>query len=184
MRLALQRNPLDFPCGLAPGFDPTHVAAVNPILSMIALTGGAVNIMTGVPGVNLGAPTSVINGSIGPATLYVANADTTHFPVPTTNFQAITMAVIIMPTAIAAVRQSLIQLSSANSGWHFYLGIPGGGGNVAVANDGATERMSGLFLSANVPYFVVLSANTATANFLVKNLQTGSRSIWRHWCRP
>ena len=41
------RNPLAYPAGVAPGFDPTHVAAKNTLISGIAVGNTYVNLLTG-----------------------------------------------------------------------------------------------------------------------------------------
>jgi hypothetical protein len=66
-----RRNPLAYPAGVAPGFDPSHLAAA-PTKTIAVVASGATNwrnIQTGQVGVLVGLTpwTPLIDGVIGPA---------------------------------------------------------------------------------------------------------------------
>src|SRR4051812_30138987 len=69
--IARPSGPFAYP-GIAPGFDPSHVAAQNIRFSGAAASNGFASILTGAPSSLLGVPTNKIIGLIGPTRVYTS----------------------------------------------------------------------------------------------------------------
>lgn len=85
-----RRNPLAYPAGVAPGFDPTHVAAAQCRASWIANNGVYIELRRGANATLGGTPGAKIYGGLGPtcgnATSTIASA------MPSSNYASNTWA--------------------------------------------------------------------------------------------
>lgn len=164
----VRRNPLSFPAGSKPGFNPAHPMAGLARFSAIANGGGAEELINGIRSTMTGTPSSTIlstglanacSGSPSNAFNFVSRysaADTSG-----------TIAVIVQCPTLGTAMKLIQTGTSAGSN----LNISSGG--VFQCSDvTTTNKSSGITLSANVPYFLVCSFNSSTTNFLVKNLNT------------
>lgn len=169
------RNPLAYPAGIVPGFDPTHPAARNAIFSGIADGGNFVNLLTGAVGTKNGSPTANIKGVTGPGVLYQTGANSSTFSgCGTGSIATITMAAIVVPPT-ATGSQAMIYLSNGAAGdCDFYIS----GSNALTCYLGGTQP-SGPTLVAGVPYFVAMSCVATVGNmtFIAKRLDTGNVTI-------
>lgn len=179
MRNLLGINPVGFRFpGGKPGFDPSHPAAGQTLLSS-ALAGrnGVVNLVTGAKGVIQGSPavTRSIRGDIGPAEFYSNTGDSlqahTWASQSTVAYTAITMAAVFFSTGASG---GLISTSGSISvGYRFII-------STGTINIGLAANQTALFsgLATNVPYFVAASCintsgNSITVNAVLVNLATG-----------
>lgn len=176
--LPRRRNPLVFPHGVAPGFDPTHPASNKIRLSAVSSGKNFYNVLTGKPGTTT-VSASVIDGSIGLSTRLPADF-TQYVSFPTTTAPAET------PDAQTwGVICTLFSTPAANA---FLLGSgtaisPGAGNWFGITttnllfnyNWGDGGACSSPFtISLNVPYFLAASNNGTTINFVATNLLTGA----------
>lgn len=169
------RNPLVYPAGLAPGFDPSHVASVNPIISTVAQGGSHINILTGgLPSSTVGSPTAAINGLAGPGMNCPASAYrgfTNSIPLLSIN-GPLTLAGIFFNNNATADR-ALIGIGTANPGWSLVCGAA----NNYIFIGGFGQWISTFTTVAGGTYFFVGSANATAANFALTNLTTGQIQI-------
>lgn len=162
----LWRNPLAFPAGRKPGFDPTHPAAAGCRFSGIATANGFISLLNAAIGVQTGASTFSIDGALGPS---VTTATSSYLTVtlPGTFAAATqgTMAAIYRPT-------------SSTDSWAFNSvgGLNGVGYSstafqVLIGNGSTTGSIVAV---SGAPYFVVASwINASTLLFVVTNLSNG-----------
>jgi hypothetical protein len=186
--LLLKRpNPLSFP-GVNPGFDPSHPAAqgITPVHGFSGVaTGGAFTavLIPSAIGSLGGTPVFAMDGLIGPSVDYSApNSETTF-----TGFASVADA---NQTVAVIARFGTVGVSSQFA----FSSFVGGGGGISLTvnratvgnlgiriggSGGHTDIDSGIGgLSDNTPYLLIASATcgatSATINFLIKNLLTGS----------
>jgi hypothetical protein len=165
---------LAFPAGLAPGFDPAHVAGAVPLLSAVAKGTGAINLLSGKQGTAgvLVAATAVIHGTIGPsAGTVAATGNGVQFSgISTVNFSNVTLAVIAVPTAIGGATMYCAAAGGTNSG--FALGWSSTG-LLRLASQSVNTYVSNITLTAGVPYFLAASTQGTQCVFVAVNLLTG-----------
>lgn len=171
MRTLYRGNPLAFPGGVNPGFDPSHVAARNCLFSAAAAPNGFINCLNGKPGTVGGSPTNEIRGGMGPAVVFTTNADTT-FALPSTSFNQGTMAAIFRCAGTTGSPQYILNNIATSS-----MGI----GISLVGNSdfgyvlGGTSRPSLIPYVANAPYFFAVSFNGSVgASLIAIRLDTGA----------
>ena len=137
-------------------------------LSTIALTGNSINLLNGKRGTTSGAPTSTIDGIIGPCTVFTTGTQFNRFTGPTTTPAQFTMATIFRPTAIS--NSPLFSTSTTGStGYIFFLTAS----DIKVFDNQAVTIASGTTLTVGVPYFLLISYNGTAATFLWVRLDTG-----------
>lgn len=159
------RNPLVFPAGVAAGFNPNHIAARNTRFSGVSLPGGgAVNLLTGLPGTPVAGPASVIFGGIGVA-LNAGGAGEITFTgaLPLTAETPVTMACVCQ--FITSANGQMLRTTS----WRFEANGP----NLRLTSNGITAIDSLIALAIDTPYFIAASAGASASAFVVKNLATG-----------
>jgi len=170
--IRVSRNPLAYPCGVAPGFDPTHPAAPGCVFSGVSDGGNFINILTGIIGALTATPTVNIDGAIGASTRYTAATDKSTFTIagpgsPT----GATIASIFRLDSINNANQICI-FDSSNSSLRSHLTTA----LLEVAIN-TTANASNITLVAGVPYFAAASfKNASTLNFVATNLATGQIS--------
>lgn len=169
-------NPLAYPAGRLPGFDPSHVAAPICRFSGITAGGGFVSCLNGARGVAAGSPSSLQFGSLGPVTAFpnAGGADQYKFsggPVVTDTIA--TLAAIFYLTTVSASAQSILQSSGIAGGLAIEANATTGVFIISVV--GAAVPSSGLALVANVPYFVAASVNQnkPVQNYVIARLDNG-----------
>lgn len=183
MTIALRplRNPnsLGFPGGVLPGFDPTHPASVGITqghgFSGIAFGANFMSLLNSTPGTLSGTPTASILNNTGPCT-------------NVTGTQVSTFGGNLAKSDLSATLACIVQLNALNSASTiFFASTNGTAGGWAIGlnasnqldmfGEGGTSQASVTIgaLSANVPYFMVVSsAGTGTATkFLLLRLDTG-----------
>ena len=167
-----RRSRLAFPAGVAPGFNQEHVVANGTQISAIPRNIGAIDLLTGIPGItsnpgNFGAPG--IDGIIGPflngqtnilMQWTVANLPNLNPPNP------ITFGFVFKLTATTATQ--LIYFGSGSDGWRIDVST-----TVALVSNGVVNTGNSFTLAANVPYFLAMSANDTAVNSVLVNLSTG-----------
>lgn len=189
-----QRNPLAYPAGVLPGFDPSHVAHVpstSTTLCAVAHAGSFRDLLSGVTAIQGGAaaPTPVINGALGPCVSY----DTTkqHVFAASGSPGQITFGVIFKVNSITGgVYQSIM---SDNSGANAFEINPTGGfecyftGNITNGMPQAIAGHAYLFVGsfkANVLFNTALVDLTTGQSFIASSnavgfaLGTGKTSIF------
>jgi hypothetical protein len=171
-------NPLAYPAGRAPGFDPSHPAMARANgrcrLSVFASGASFINLLNGAPGTVTGAiNSSVIDGALGPATAFTnSGTGIITYPTPTgVNDTMQTIAVLVRFTTLTVNYQTIV---SGPSGAVLFTLNPS---NLLglYFNFASAFVSSGLTPVVNVPYLAIASYNTGntTANFLLLNLKTG-----------
>jgi hypothetical protein len=173
--LSLFRDPLAFPAGFAPGFDPTHIAAPGTLFSGIAASSGFIRLDRAVVGTKNGSPLSVIDGALGPSLQPsttnngTGNGYTFSSLSPTGSSNA-TLAAICRPLTFAGGSNGYIIGDS--SGFQSIICYTNGGVRVYI---GATLVNSGLAATASAPYFIAVSIISGSTFFTVmKNLVSGA----------
>jgi len=172
MQLAI-RDPLVFPAGRAPGFDPTHPLAAGALFSAIPAGNDFVSLTNGKAGTIAGAPVASINGFIGPAVSFTASSQKVSFSgQPTTNFSSFTIAGFFVSNSPGSGYQTIFQNSTTHTGYCVQFNS----GSAALAFTVQNKNTySGPTLSANIPYFFIVSAQLGgSVNFVVVNLNTGA----------
>lgn len=171
------QNPLAFPAGRAPGFDPTHVASrscsPNFGFSGIASGGGFVDLLTGRAGTQAGAPAGVCFGGTGPAITFTGVTDAITFTGKNVGaFSSGTIAGIVQFNSIGANYQSVFELNSAgaNLGLLALRGV-----NHVLTIFTVADAPSTILPLAGVPYFLAASLlGGSMINYIVRNLATGA----------
>jgi hypothetical protein len=160
-------NPLAYPAGYIPGFNPAHIAAGSCRFSAIPAPGGNFinllygNFSTGVFG------TSQIFAPFGPAVL-VPNSNPTSFSgFPAVVDASVTLAAFIYSSNLG--NGSVFSTSGSSSGW----GLQIASNTLKLVAIGGSTASSGLTVSNSIPYFVAASYSGGTTNFVVLNLATG-----------
>lgn len=153
--LTQYRNPLAFPAGYAPGFDPNHVAAERCILSAIVSNGGAKNILNGVVGTLVTSPTASVHGIMGPCNKFNnATTDAVTFATGTIANSNITLAAIFTPTTLLS--RGILSTGSGNG---VHLRTNASNSNFGVRYYGFVTLDSGFTAAANTPYFYAFTAS-------------------------
>lgn len=174
-----------FPVGVAPGFDPSHIAARSATLCAVASGGNFVDMLTGKPGTITGAPTANISGIIGPNVKFGGGTDNVaiagkRFYGANAAPLADTMAAIVIMNS-AAAQQAFLSLATSGVGasysWLGTMGVNTISAIFKAGNPGLASTWAG---SVSVPLFVATSQNlsaasaaTQTANIVVCRLDTG-----------
>lgn len=170
----VESNPLEYPAGCTPGFDPTHLAAASISagygLSAIALGGSLVDVFTGIAGTLNGTPLAAIDSRLGNAVNMSTTTSTASFSGKVAQTDTgVTFALILKFGTVGAF-QGLIADSSSAGGWGIELA---NSAEFSLVTPGHNDLRSGLVPVAGVPYFAVASGNNSAQNFLLRRLDTG-----------
>jgi hypothetical protein len=154
-----------------PGVNPSHVAALGTRFSGVARDGNIIGSL-GRPGTITNTPSLVIDKSIGAATKFASSTDAVTFSgLSAANDTTFTSACIFVANSSIANGTLLSTSSNGSGGYRFGPNslVP------VVAYNGAAAASSGVTLVAGIPYFVVVSYDTASgvANFTVTRLDNG-----------
>lgn len=163
-------NPLGFPGGVLPGFDPSHVASRKIAFSCVASGANFVNILTGATGiVTSGTPTASMLGSIGPSVNFPLAGDQIKVPGVAIDNVTGTMASIFVHTG-----QNFPSLITSGST---------GSAEVTFGLDPLVLNLNGwahasidsvvAVTALGVPYFAAVSWDANGVNFILVNLATG-----------
>jgi hypothetical protein len=139
---------LAFPCGIAPGFDPTQLAARSARFSGVASAGGFINLLNGSPGTRNGTPAAAIKG-FGPATNFSSGTDNVTFPFPNTNFTSATQAAILSFNTVGATNQVVMSTDAAGAAGYLIL-VNSGVGLFAFMGGNISPTFTPV---VNAPYF-------------------------------
>jgi hypothetical protein len=176
------RNPFVFPA-TNPGFDQSHIASVNPLLSGVARNGNIISLLSSALGTSNGAgnaPAASMGGMIGPS-IYVPNNGSISFPYANTAWSAQTMAAIVIFDAQTSANIRNIMSTSAAGNAGFLLGMTTTGASAqawsylvgATFTNIATGFPSSALIGG-VPYFFAVSIqNGQAANSVLCRLDTG-----------
>lgn len=171
------RNPLAYPCGVAPGFDPSHVAACGMSsghgFSAVCFPGGAVNLLNGLPGSQVGV-TFRTYGHVGPVVDSNAGANVVSFAGQLTVADtSLTMAGIFLATSLAANASVIANSSSGAAGIEMYI-TPTGAIAIRVVGQGVSYISTGTPIAANKPYFAAISSDGTIYHTVMRNLADGT----------
>lgn len=165
-----KRRGLAFPAGWTAGFDPTHVAAGTCRFSGIANEANFVNLLSGTPGTFPGAPTPIIDGSIGPSITSSGGSVSINFSGQTTvNDSQYTFGAIFR--AGSPGNTSFISNNnSANSanGTEFAAAS----GTQLLLQSGGNFATFATLVAPNA-YFAAASLNSSKYNWVLLNLSNG-----------
>ena len=162
------RNPLLYPGGIVtPGYNQGHLASSPKVrYSGIAAGGNLINLLNGSKATINGTITSARTTAMG--SVVVNTTSTSFLSVPSINetLAAATLGLIYNPTALTGANQFLF----ADAGQNIIF-LSTSAGQVKVDFSSGTATFSALV--AGTPYFIAVSGNTATTNFVVLNLSNG-----------
>lgn len=172
---SLWRNPLAFPAGRAPGFDPTHQAAKGIALSAIASAGNFICLdRSRAPATITGSFTAGIVGLVGPRA--TPGSLTSLAVISSTGLSAAGLATLA-GIVVGAVNASVpaILLDSAGGVTDTALGTNTSTGALLFRSNSNNTSSTTIFLTAGTPYFIAASVKGASnINFIALNLLTGS----------
>lgn len=164
-------NPLGFPGGVLPGFDPSHVAATKAIFSSVALGANHLNLLKGLLGIPSGSPPPIatIDGRIGPSQTNGSGTSYSNFQFQyssTTPDTAFTTAAIFTYTNISSgfgvIQYNLCNRTTLAVFPDFELNNIGGG-NFATGFTPVAGRSYFLAISAivgSIPVYVITDLTT------------------------
>lgn len=176
----------DFPCGVSPGFDPSHIVAANTRFSGVAMGGNFVDLLTGRLGSVTGAPTANIREIIGPNVKFGGGTDNISitgkksFGADAAPLGDTLAAIVILNSS--ASQQALLALGTSGTDTGYsYLSTTGANAIFGIGHQGATllaaSSWAGTLL---VPIFIAASQSlsasvgaTQTANLVAVRLDTG-----------
>ena len=174
MPLIRLSNPLIFP-SRKPGFDPSHPAAQNPRLSLVAAQANFLNIggLGGQPAtanISAAVPKSIgpivdFGNAGGSQKVTVANLSTA------TDVAFTAAAIIVVRTIIAAAQQLLTNSNTGTAPFAFRITASTGTLNLNV--NGTNSVFASPALIVGVPYLVAASRTSNNINFLISRLDTG-----------
>ena len=174
MALILPRNPLVYPAGLAPGFNPAHLAVGKTTFSAVAIGTGAINIATGKAGAPTGTNTFGIDARVGPN--IVGSSGGVNYilfssVVPSATDASATMAAIMTSPPSGGSYGGIIAVGSGGSG----PGLTLQGGNLLEWNNwgGSNPSPNIQFPAQGTPIFIAASSNSTTCNMVMVNAATG-----------
>lgn len=167
----LAGNRIQGPYGLA-GVDPSHLATRGLLFSGIPANSGFVNFRTGKVGTKAGTPTESILAVLGRASGFLGGGNTDAYRFSgqdATNYGSNTIAAICSFNTISTT-QLIFSNNTSDAG--IALNVAGNG-TLQVTMFGVVAVNSSIVLSANVPYFIVVSKNGTTGiDFLAMRLDT------------
>jgi hypothetical protein len=174
-------NFLAYPAGVAPGFDPTHVAANNCRFSGITVPGNYFSLFSGKAGQLPAQPLANIGidgyiGCFAQCSQLGGGQGVVFSGFPATDDKLVTFGAICIQTDTSAQRAIIRNANAGTTG--SFLSMPNSvGGFLCIrASTPNITLTSNITPIANVPYFVGASANwnTGAANFVLLRLDTGS----------
>jgi hypothetical protein len=171
-------NPLAYPAGVLPGFDPSHVAAKNCVLSAVSAGNNFISLPKGIAGTVNASPSATMKGLIGPATLFSGTNDRVAFPCVTGTMTSCTMACIVN-TAFTTTTDAILVSTTTNTagaGCCFAVQVQAGlaTGKLEFFFENVAIATSTLSISNNRSYFLAVSWVSATLiNFIAVDLATG-----------
>lgn len=171
------RNPLAYPAGYAPGFDPNHMASKKPMFSGVASAGGFVNILRGQVGVAVNAPVFSLMGHVGSSIEYPGSGAThthTFSGNSTVKAEAHTVAAVTRMSSMPGSTAVIFSSSGGNAGEQLFVTATTGIIKLSgVSGAGGTSPTIGM--EANTPQLIIASnsGSGGVSNYLVMNLLTG-----------
>lgn len=172
--LLLKRG-LSYPGSFNPGFDPSHILATggNVRFSGISSNGGNfTNLLNGVSAIRNGPSVTTLHGICGPTMNNVASGNNfCKFTGSPTNADSVmTLATIFVHNGTS--QDILINSTSSITAGYGLFANP----TLAIINaNGSLGGSSGVSLTVGTPYFVIMSAISASkVNYLIMNLTNGS----------
>lgn len=164
-------NPLAYPAGYAPGYNPSHIAAGGTRFSGISVPGNFLNILSGKVGTLSGTPTWAVKSYVGPVT-YFTSSSASFTGQSTANDEACTIGTIVYP--INQNNSCVFSSSGDNAGWRTIHGGFGAINYQLVAGGVAVTINTGDLVPGEYsPWFLATSAGLSTSCYVVKNLANG-----------
>lgn len=171
-------NPLEYPAGCTPGFDPTHVASMRIVpghgfSAVLNAKGYAFSMLTGkAPSSIYGSPVGSTDGNIGPVFMGANSNRGLEFNGQSTESLSAGTVACITKLPATGVGGAIFVNNNGGSSW-FGLGVNSSPRFHLVGDAGAPSTIP---LSLNVPYFSVISTQGSGAPiyYLVLNLTTGA----------
>lgn len=165
----VSRNPLAYPCGVAPGFDPKHPMSDRIRFSGFCSGGNFVEILSGGVGAPTGAPTPSINSHVGPAVLFPNSTNRTDFTGRSTINDASVTIAAIMNLLNDGAAKIFFSSSSANTGWRTaFVGL------TTICTSGVLGDIgAAITVPAAGPIFFAMSASSAGSVMAIRNLSNG-----------
>lgn len=179
-------NPLGFPGGVLPGFDPTHVALSGGLCLFSGVAWGATfaNILSGtLAGTLTGSPTAKLFEGIGPAfgTISGGNQSAEFVGSYASSVTTLTLAGIFQQSTFQNSGSMVATSNAAGTSAAFIRQSSSGAINPVF---GATSPGSTTFVCpTDVPYFLavsMLATNPTIGNFVLVNLATGQITYETH----
>ena len=166
MTLSLFRNPLAFPCGVAPGFDPAHPASFNNFFSFVDNGSGFVGINPAgtISNGHGGTITNIIDSINGPSVKFATAYQS--FPIPNVSVgSTMTLACIFNVTGFTS--GTFVFSTSNNFGPGYY-------NNNAFFPTNSNYFTGSSLLGFSGPCFMALSgSNNGIQNGIILSLKTG-----------
>lgn len=164
-----------FQGGVLPGIPSSHIGLGKGILrfSGIATPGGSfIDLSSGKQATTINSTvTGIVDGTIGPSCKFPNTFSGLGFSTfPSITDSTKTLAAIIRFTSNGVIQEIIAENPNFNTGWGFFIRT----NNTVSSCCGAAGTTTTLTLTSGVPYFIIVSSNTVTQNYLIKRLDTGS----------
>lgn len=168
-------NPLGYPAGCAPGFDPSHPLAESGVvrISAIAMGGNVISLLNGLPASPVSGPAYSADGNMGLTTTYSAANARSTYPSANVNDTTLTVAAIFTQFTTGAFGVILSNATGVN-GFEF---LANSSSILQINLRGSAGTTFTTTISANVPYFVAISATLGLSNLVLVNLLTGVTKV-------
>ena len=168
--LIYQSNPLAFPGG-APGFDPTHPAAVGTIVSLITSGGTFINLINGEAVTStVGSPLLAMDGLIGPSVNDAASLELNYAIASPTSATSVNAAAIVR-TSSSIGNPGYIFTTQGTLANNIGLGTRSGEWSFQV--NASFAEISAPVPATNTAYFIAFSNYNSMMNWVIVNLYTG-----------
>jgi|SRR5215469_1530139 len=184
----LRRSPLLAPPGTLAGFDPSHPAATGCTFSIVAQNGNFRQLAGGPTRTGTlsasSPPSRLIDGNIGDSLNYATILSAAQVRLANQNtpasFNQTWAAILKCNNSNSTSTQYLMCTAGGSAANQMFFDYQANGSiGLQITFQGASFQFisSGLVLTANVPYFVIMSCNGVTGNvngyFTAKRLDTG-----------
>lgn len=173
--LTQYRNPLAYPAGYVPGFDPSHIAAKRTIISTVASGGNQINVFRGDKGTITGAPVGGVQ-AFGPYTYYASGSGDNSSFSGCLVAQPVDFTIGFITNHDGNSSNTLMFDSGSNAGATNAWCIQAFGGRIGLRNSPSFAGMDpATLLEANKWYFTVITQSAAlnVINWVFLRLDNG-----------
>lgn len=177
----ITRNPLAYPAGFAPGFDPSHLASPGCQWSVVSTGTSAINIVRPKPpSAQVSAPARINDSIIGLASKFTGTTGNGLAFTGGANAAAdlvLTYACIFRPSSLST-NTSIVGNSTTVSSGSLLSFSKDFGNSFVVGFLNGSPVFANITPVVNVPYFIIVSASGVSngswsSNWLVLRLDTG-----------